>query len=322
MDYVPQTRMVQPYYTLAETYAFGDEMFESDQGPSFPSHQYILSGTSTVSNGSPNRASNNPAAPNGTSTGGCDSPAGTLGAVINQQGQQPHSLKTFPCFERLSIMNEMDAAGVSWKYYQDSPGAGLWHGVDAIESIWSDQSEMSANVVSPPTQVLTDIENGQLANVVWVMPEAWYSDHPGTNDGDGPSWVAAIVNAIGESQYWQNTAIFITWDDWGGWYDHVPPPIYNSFELGFRVPLVVVSPYALPGYVSHKQHEFASMLKFIEENFGLPSMETTDVRADDLTDCFNFDQQMNRLRKFRHIKAMYSRAYFLRKHETSSELEE
>lgn len=83
-----------------------------------------------------------------------------------------------------------------------------------------------------------------------MIPDGRYSDHPAVNDGSGPSWVAAILNAIGTSQYWSNTTIFITWDDWGGFYDHVAPPIYNSYEYGFRVPLIAVSAYAKPGYVS------------------------------------------------------------------------
>jgi len=307
--YVPQ-RQVQPYYTLAETYTFADEMFESDQGPSFPSHQYLVSGTSTTADDSPNKADNNGSTPSGGLTGGCDSSPGSFVQVITPQGTTPKNLQTFPCFERLSLMNEMDTAGIGWAYYQDAPGAGIWHGVDAIESIWANQAEMAANVISPPPQVLTDIESGNLKHVVWVTPEAWYSDHPNTNDGAGPSWVSAIVNAIGQSQYWQNTAIFIVWDDWGGWYDHVPPQIYNSFELGFRVPLIVVSPYAKQGYVSHVPHEFGSILKFTEEAFDLPPMGTTDVRADDLSDCFDFTKPAH---AFRHVNAPYPAAYFLQR---------
>jgi phospholipase C len=305
--YVPQSE-VQPYYTLAETYAFADNMFETDQGPSFPSHQYLVSGTSTVSDGSPNKAAGNPLTSGGGLTGGCDSPAGSSVAVINPQGLTPQSLRTYPCFARQSLMNEMDAAGISWKYYQATPGAGLWNGVDAIQSIWSNKAEMAANVISPSSQVLTDIANGQLADVVWVMPAQAASDHPKVNNGSGPSWVASIVNAIGTSQYWNNTAIFITWDDWGGFYDHVTPTIYNSFELSFRVPLIVVSPYAKPGYVSHVQHEFGSILKFTEETFGLPSLGTTDARADDLSDCFNFPGQQPR--RFKRISAKYPASYF------------
>ena len=92
------------------------------------------------------------------------------------------------------------------------------------------------------------------------------------------------------SPYWSNTAIFITWDDWGGWYDHVAPTIINSYEYGFRVPLVVVSPYAKPAYISHVTHDFGSILKFVESNFSLPSLGYADAPADDLSDCFNYAQ--------------------------------
>lgn len=99
-----------------------------------------------------------------------------------------------------------------------------------------------------------------------------------------------VVNVIGTSPYWSNTVIFVTWDDWGGWYDHVAPTIYNSYELGFRVPLIVISPYAKAGYVSKVPHEFGSILHFIEENWSLGSLGFTDQRADDLADCFDFTQ--------------------------------
>jgi phospholipase C len=126
--------------------------------------------------------------------------------------------------------------------------------------------------------------------VSWVIPSGPESDHAQQNDGSGPSWVASIVNAIGNSSYWSNTAIFIAWDDWGGWYDHVPPKIVNSYEYGFRVPLIVVSPYAKPAYISHVPHDFGSILKFIEQTFNLPSLGYADAPADNLSDCFDFTQ--------------------------------
>jgi phospholipase C len=306
--YVPRAEVAE-YYTLAQTYAFADELFASDQGPSFVSHQYLVSGTSTVSDGSANKADNNPETSSNKLTGGCDAPQGSLVWVINSQGFQPPSLRTYPCFQRQSLMNELDAAGVSWKYYQATLGAGIWNAPDAIYSIWSNPAEMAANVITPPSQVLTDIANGQLANVVWVTPTKLASDHPKDTDGSGPSWVASVVNAIGSSQYWNHTAILIVWDDWGGWYDHVTPTIYNSLELGFRVPMIVVSPYAKPGYVSHVHHEFGSILKFTEETFGLPSLGTTDARADNLSDCFNFGQSPL---KFRPIRTKYPASYFFK----------
>ena len=105
-----------------------------------------------------------------------------------------------------------------------------------------------------------------------------------------------MTRAIGNSQYWNSTAIFISWDDWGGLYDHVVPPMENNYyELGFRVPLVIVSPYARHGYVSHVRHEFGSIIAFSEEAFGIPkgALHATDVRADDLSDAFDFKQTPN-----------------------------
>jgi phospholipase C len=92
----------------------------------------------------------------------------------------------------------------------------------------------------------------------------------------------------------------VTWDDWGGWYDHVPPPQLDYMGLGERVPLLVVSPFARVGYVSHTQHEFGSILRFIETTYGLPSLGTTDARADDLSDCFNFGQSPTRFTPIPH----------------------
>ena len=155
--------------------------------------------------------------------------------------------------------------------------------------------------------MLEDIDRGYLADVSFVTPSAAESDHSGRNNGSGPSWVASIVNRIGESQYWNSTAIIVIWDDWGGWYDHVPPKIFNSYELGFRVPMIVISPYAKPNYVSHVPYEFGSILKFIEETFDVASLNTTDVRATDLSDCFNFTGSP---RPFKPIASKYSAAYF------------
>lgn len=300
--YVPQSD-VQPYFDMGEKYAFGDEMFASNQGPSFPAHQYIVSGTSTLYDGSTLRAAENP----GRHRGGCDSPPGTEVSVINNAGREGH--KVFPCFERISIFTLLDSAQVTWKYYQATSGARLWNAVDALKPIWQNRTEYAENVIVPSAQVLNDVSNGKLAQVVFVTPTAAESDHSGVNNGTGPDWVASVVNAIGKSQYWKSTAIFVTWDDWGGWYDHTTPTIYNSYELGMRVPLIVISPYTKKGYVSHVHHEFGSILKFIEETFGLGSLDTTDARSDDLSDCFRFGAPA---RRFRIIRAKHSAEYFRR----------
>jgi phospholipase C len=302
--YVPHDES-KPYFTMAAEYTFGDEMFQTNQGPSFPAHQYILSGTSTVTNGSSLRAADNPLNPQGGRVGGCDSAPGSLVPAIDASGKLSENV--YPCFKRLSLMELIDGASLTWRYYQQNRGPGLWNAPDAIFHIRTSH-EYATDVETPSSKVLSDVAAGKLADVVWVTPSGLESDHARATNGSGPSWVAAIVNAIGESQYWGDTAIFVTWDDWGGWYDHVPPPQYNSYELGFRVPLIVISPYAKTHYVSHVQHEFASILKFTEETFGLPSLHTTDERADDLSDCFDFSQPPT---KFKRISAKFPPSYFL-----------
>jgi phospholipase C len=303
--YVPE-REVEPYYVMARRYTFANNMFQTNEGPSFPAHQYILSGTSTISDGSTLRASENPLTPTEKLTGGCDSPAGSLVKLIDPYGNENQQM--YPCFDRNSLIQLIEAQNLSWHYYQNHLGAGLWEGPDAIKPVWS-SPQFATDVVAPPSQVLNDIDAGNLANVVWVTPTPAESDHAGITDGTGPSWVASIVNKIGKSQYWNSTAIFITWDDWGGWYDPVVPPVYNSYELGFRVPLIVVSPYANQHYISPVQHEFGSILKFTEEQFNLGSLGTTDVRADDLSDCFNFSKAPS---KFKLIPAPLHADYFLK----------
>jgi phospholipase C len=303
--YVPESQ-VQPYWDMASQYTFADELFQTNEGPSFPAHQYLISGTSTIRNGSQYRASENPSDTAGRSDqGGCDSKQTTTVETIDESGRRGPSV--YPCFDRDSILQRMNDQYVSWHYYQEFKGSGQWHAPDAIEAIRDGPTY--ANVEWPSSTVLEDIARGYLADVSFVTPSGLESDHSGRNNGSGPSWVASIVNQIGQSKYWNDTAIIITWDDWGGWYDHVPPTLFNSYELGFRVPMIVVSPYAKPNYVSHVPYEFGSILKFIEETFGLASLNTTDVRAADLSDCFDYAAGP---RAFKPIAAKYSAAYFER----------
>ncbi len=303
--FVPRSE-TKPYFKMATQYTFGDRMFQTNQGPSFPAHQYLLSGTSTTSDRSPLRAAENAYTRNGNFTGGCDSPAGSSVLLIDEQGHERQQM--YPCFERLSLTDLLETKGLRWAYYQTHPKSGLWDAPAAIRHI-ERSPEYRLHVITPPAKVLSDISHGSLANVTWITPTAAASDHAGNTDGSGPSWVASIVNAIGKSSYWKSTAIFVTWDDWGGWYDHVIPQQYNAYELGFRVPLIVISPYAKRGYVSHRQHEFGSILKFIEKTFGLGTLGTTDVRSDDLSDCFDFGQLP---RRFTPIAAPLGAQYFLR----------
>jgi len=310
---------VAPYFALAEQYTFGDRMFQTNEGPSFPAHQFIISGTSAPTATSDLFASENMS---GAGNAGCIAAATTTVELISPLGVENSS--QYPCFEHATLTDLLDAAGVTWRYYAPSAGS-IWTGPDAIDHICQPQTvsgtltctgpDWTNNVIIPEWQVLEDITNGQLAQVSWIIPDGAHSDHAESNDGSGPSWVAAIVNEIGNSPYWANTAIIITWDDWGGWYDHVAPKVINDgvswgsgYVYGFRVPLIVVSPYAKAAYISKDTHDFGSILKFIETTFNLPSLGYADAPADDLADCFNFTQTPI---TFQQIPAPLDAAHFI-----------
>ena len=293
---------VQPYFALAEQYTFGDRMFQTNEGPSFPAHQFLLAGTSAPSASSPLFAAENPP----LSPAGCIAPLTNRVAMIDAAGSESSQPPQYPCFDHPTLTDLLQSKGVSWRYYAPSAGS-IWTAPDAIQHICQQQTvdglltctgpDWTNNVIIPQTQVLVNIANGQLAQVTWIIPGGGNSDHATINDGSGPSWVASIVNAIGNSAYWANTAIIITWDDWGGWYDHVVPKVVDDglswgsgYVYGFRVPLIVVSPYAKAAYISHTTHDFGSILKFIESTFKLTSLGYADAPADDLSDCFNLTQ--------------------------------
>jgi phospholipase C len=316
---------VQPYFQMAEQYTFADRMFQTNQGPSFPAHQFLLAGTSA-----PTANSNLFAAENvgqGTGGAGCIATPGSVVRLINPAGVE--ATNQYPCFEHPTLTDELDAKGISWRYYGPTASS-IWTAPDAIQHICQPQSQGGTlvctgsawnNVIVPPKgsalNVLKDIANNQLPQVSWVVPSGPESDHALLNDGSGPSWVASVVNAIGNSPYWANTTIIVTWDDWGGWYDHVPPPqvLVNcsqwgcGYVYGFRVPLIVISPYAKAQYISHVNYDFGSILKFVEQIFNLPSLGYADAAAlGDLSDCFNFSQTPL---AFHTIAAPLSQEHFL-----------
>jgi phospholipase C len=293
---------VQPYFALAEQYTFGDRMFQTNEGPSFPAHQFIISGTSAPTATSTLFAAENPK----LSPAGCIAALTNTVAMIDATGSETNSPPEYPCFDHPTLTDFLDTAGITWRYYAPSAGS-IWTGPDAIDHICQQQTingvltctgpDWRNNVIIPQTGVLEDIANGNLAQVSWVIPDGAASDHAASNNGSGPSWVASIVNSIGNSPYWANTAIIITWDDWGGWYDHVAPKVVNDgvswgsgYVYGFRVPLIVVSPYAKAATIDHTTHDFGSVLKFIETTFNLPSLNYADAPADDLSSCFIMTQ--------------------------------
>jgi len=135
-----------------------------------------------------------------------------------------------------------------------------------------------------------DCDNGRLPQVCWVIPSDAVSEHPPSSVLDGMAYVTGLINHIMQSTNWPSCAIFLCWDDWGGFYDHVPPPKVDRYGLGLRVPSMVISPYAKRGYIDHQTHSFESWLHLLEERFGLAPMTDRDQNADDMLECFDFNQ--------------------------------
>ncbi len=226
--YVPQSE-TKPYWQLASTFTLGDRMFQSNTGPSFVAHQYMIAGQSQQADENPN------------GIWGCDGNQATdRVALLGPNGTDLPGV--FPCFDYQTMGDIMDANKVTWRYYAPALGASgqIWSAYQAIHHIRYG-TDWTNNVISPPPQILTDIQNGQLAQMTWVVPAFSYSDHASAGlTSQGADWVASITNAIGASPFWDSTAIFITWDDWGGWYDHVVPPNVDAMGPA-QVPAVNAS---------------------------------------------------------------------------------
>ena len=275
-SYVPR-KDVEEYWTLAQQYVLGDHMFQSNTGPSFVAHQYMIAGQS-------GQVAENPTG----SVWGCDAAPGTTAALMGPNGTELPGV--YPCFDYQTTADLLDRKGVTWRYY--APGSGdnffILSAYQAVRHIRFGK-DWDENVISPSRRVLVDIKAGELAQVTWIVPDFAHSDHPGSGS-EGPAWIAAIVNAIGNSKYWNSTAIFISWDDWGGWYDHVSPTKVDAMGPGFRVPLLIVSPYARQGYITHHFHEASGFIAFIEHNFDLGALGARDAGTDAFSDCFDYTQ--------------------------------
>ena len=323
------TGILNPYLTLATQYGWANYMFQTNQGASFPAHQFIFGGTSA-----PSAADDANAVFAGANTFPQHAGAGCLGngtvvALISPNPTPPpygveHS-SVPPCFEHQTMADLV----TDWRYYA-AGASSVFTAPNAIDHICLPSGGVCTGWgrhvnAKNPAQVLTDMGNCHFPDLVWVTPAAVNSDHPGSNDGGGPSWVASVVNAVGNSTctdkvnsgtltYWQDTAIFITWDDWGGWYDHVPPvfqtgTIQDDYQFGFRVPLVVVSAYSTKaGYISNLQYDFGSILKGVEGIIGTGNLGFADARAtNDLHDFFNFTQTPT---KYKTIPAPLAGGFF------------
>jgi len=268
------------YYAYAQNFVLADRMFSSVHGDSFENHLYAIAaqagGVVTQKVGSPASAK-----------WGCDA----LPTFLLQTEDETDGVisEIFPCFDFQTLADRLDSAGISWKYY--APGEGqpgyAYNTYDEINHI-RNTSLWAEHVVSD-TQFATDAASGNLPAVSWLVTGA-NNEHPPGSACQGENWTVQQLNTLMQGPDWSSSAVFLTWDDFGGFYDHVAPPPMDIYGLGPRVPLLIISPYAKPNYISHTQYEFASVLKFIEDRFGLPPLTSRDANANDTTDSFNFSQ--------------------------------
>ncbi|MBV9717960.1 MAG: hypothetical protein JOZ77_01455 [Candidatus Eremiobacteraeota bacterium] len=296
--YVPH-KDSKPYFDMAHEWVLGDRMFQSHLDESFVSHQYVIAAQAASSVDLPYGA------------WGCSQKSGDSVPTITQQ--RTYGKNIVPCYDYQTLGDELDKAHLSWRFYASAYGSAssgdgaYWSSYQAINHIYNGPDWKK--VISPNWKFITDVRAGKLSNFTWITPVCSDSDHVNCPGGFGPSWVAALVNTVGQSKFWNSTAIFVQWDDWGGLYDPVPPPFEDYDGLGFRVPLLVISPYAKQNYVSHTQYETASVLRFAEDLFGLGQLAAADARANSPAgDCFDFSQSP---RAFVKIKAPKPPSFFM-----------
>jgi phospholipase C len=270
------------YWHWARNFVLADNFFASAQGPSFPNHLYTIAAQS-------GGAHDNPRRDNFFSNSfGCDAPDVEKVLVYDSEG----NVKAVPpCFDFRTEGDLLNGAGIPWAYYAatETQRGYIWSAYSAIRRYRMHPTRWNRHMF-PVDQVVRDIKLGALPPVTWITPRFELSEHPEWNFCYGENWSTQVIDAIMRSPMWPTTAIFLVWDDYGGFYDHAPPPQVDDFGFGIRVPMLLISPYARQGVVDHHLGEFSSVLRFIEDNWGLTQLTHRDRNAENLSYDFDFSQ--------------------------------
>ena len=271
------------YWAYADHFVLDDNFFSSLMGPSFPNHLYIASGTNGPTNMTASWI--------------------TGGGVVNNPGKN-YSWKGVD-LGWSTLAQQLSESGVTWKWYDGSAkplAPSIWNVLPLFNYFQQNPDQLAEHVQSTASFV-TDLQNGSLPAVSWIIPGAWVpptypagckgispDEHPPARSDCGMDYVTYLINQVMQSSYWQSTAIVLTWDDYGGFYDHVAPPQVDQYGEGFRVPTLVISPWAKPGYIDHTMYEFASMIKLADSVFNIPPTEPRVTNAADMLNSFDFTQ--------------------------------
>ena len=308
---------IPAYWAYADNFVLSDHTFSSMYGPTFPEHLYTVAAHAGDVVGNKD--------PLGGEGGYCDDPEELAprfqqnltkrqrAQIMKAEGTAHDPGEAFDfdnivrywervraCFDFEVIMDQFEKEKITWRYYAAD---GSWmNALLAIEHIFENPKLWGPKVQDPfytdengiaQDRVIEHIKQGKLKQATWIVPPPGTNEHPGgPSVCVGENWTVRHVNAIMKSKYWKSTAIFITWDDYGGFYDHVPPPQYDIMGLGPRVPMLIISPWAKQGFVDKTEYEFSSVLKFMETVFGLECMTPRDCQADNMLNAFDFESDV------------------------------
>jgi len=299
------------YWNYAQQFVLQDRMFEPNASWSLPAHLFTVSGWSArCSSGDPMSCTNE-----------LDTPGGTQ--FLLQESKPRGTSLTPPVFAWTDLTYLLHNANVTWGYYlyegsepdcdddeamyceakpQRLNVPGIWNPLPFFETV---QQDNQLGNIQPTVNFYQAVRSGNLPAVSWVIPNSNVSEHPPAAVSDGQAYVTSLINAVMRGPEWNSTAIFLTWDDWGGFYDHVAPPSVDQNGYGLRVPALVISPYARQGYIDHQTLSFDAYLKFIEDLFlggqrldpntdgrpdPRPSVRETEPILGDLMQDFDFTQ--------------------------------
>jgi phospholipase C len=246
---------VLTYHALARSFTLCARFFSEVRGPSFPNHLMLIAAVAPRH----------------------DDPR-----VPPEQWACPRY-----CYDVPTLVGQMEAAGKSWRAYDET---GFVSPFGMIRKLVD-----SPNIV-PASQFESDARAGVLPNLSYVFSTREQSDHPPYDLCSGQAWTLRQIRAVAEGPHWKSTAIFVLWDDWGGFHDHVQPPTVERdlegrpLRYGYRVPCLVISPYARKGYLSMQPHSHLSVMRFVEDTFGLTPLNARVAEASGMSDCFDFAQ--------------------------------
>jgi phospholipase C len=295
------------YWAYADRFVLADRFFTSMYGPTLPEHlytvaadaKYIVDNKSTTDHeGSycddetenatrfvPSEAREN------------EERILELEREITANGSNTYDLADYwgsirLCFDMEVLPDQLEDAGISWKYYANE---NAW--MNALQMIRHVRFGPMWNKVEPPENFVPDVRAGQMPAVSWIVPSESYNEHPGGGKSvcAGENWTVHQINTIMKSEFWPTTLIVVVWDDFGGFYDPVPPPQADIMGLGPRTPALIISPYTRSGenpdggYVDSTEYEFSSVLAFIEQLFGLEAMTERDANASPLAGALDFE---------------------------------